>query len=82
MEHNYIVNILRKYHIQDYYRYVDDILIVYNEDITNIDDMLIAFNLIHPNIQFTLEKQTHNTLNYLDITITITHKKLSFSIYR
>jgi hypothetical protein len=82
MEHNHIVNILNKFHIQDYYRYVDDILMIYNEDTTNIDDMIGAFNLIHPNIQFTIEKQIHNALNYLDITIAITHKKLHFNIYR
>jgi nucleoside-specific outer membrane channel protein Tsx len=67
-EHNHIVNILQKHNIIDYYRYVDDILIVYNEDNTNIDNTLIEFNSIHPNIQYTIEKQNSNILNYLDIS--------------
>jgi hypothetical protein len=40
LEHNYIINILKKHHITDYYRYVDDVLIIYNEDHTNIDNKL------------------------------------------
>jgi hypothetical protein len=35
LEHNKIINILKKPHIIDYYRYVDDILIVYNTRATN-----------------------------------------------
>jgi hypothetical protein len=53
-EHNYIINILQKHNIIDYYRYVDDILIIYNEDNTNIDNTLIEFNTKHPNIQYTI----------------------------
>jgi hypothetical protein len=46
-EHNHTVDILQKHNIIDYYRYVDDILIIYNEDNTNIDNTLIEFNSIH-----------------------------------
>jgi hypothetical protein len=38
LEHNDIIKILQKHHIIDYYRYVDGILIIYNEDHTNIED--------------------------------------------
>jgi hypothetical protein len=31
LEHTKIINILKKHYIMDYYRYVDDILIVCNE---------------------------------------------------
>jgi hypothetical protein len=48
LEHNGIINILKEHHITDYCRYVDDILIIYNEDYTNIDDTLKEFNSIHP----------------------------------
>jgi hypothetical protein len=34
-EHNYIINILQKHRIIDYYTYVDDILIIYIEDYTD-----------------------------------------------
>jgi hypothetical protein len=61
IEHNRIINILQRHHITDYCRYVDDILIVYNEDCTNIDNTLKEFNYIHPNIQYTMEKQINTT---------------------
>jgi hypothetical protein len=60
LEHNHIANILKRHHIIDYYRYVDDILIIYNEDYFNIEDTLAEFNSIHPNIQYTIEKQINN----------------------
>jgi hypothetical protein len=41
-------------------------LIIYNEDYTKIEDTLTEFNSIHPNIQYTIEKQINNKLNYLD----------------
>jgi hypothetical protein len=81
-EHNYISKILQKQDVIDYYRYVDDMLIVYDDDHTNIDNMLKEFNSTHPNIQYTIEKQTNNTLNYLDISIENTHCNFIFSINR
>jgi hypothetical protein len=51
LEHNYIVNILQRHHIIDYYRYVNDTLIICIEDYTNTEDKLTEFNSIHPNIQ-------------------------------
>jgi hypothetical protein len=71
-----------KHKVIDYYRYVDDILIVYNEKFTNINHMLTDFNNIHPNIKYTMETQTENKLNYLDITIEINNKAITFDIYR
>jgi hypothetical protein len=81
LEHTKIINILKKY-IIEYCRYVDDILILYNKCITNIEHTLADFNSIHPNIQFTIENETHNSLNYLDLTITNMQEKLTFSIFR
>jgi hypothetical protein len=82
IEHNHIISILTKHNILDYHRYVDDILIIYNEDHTDIEDTLKEFNSIHPNIQYTIEKVRDNQLNYLDMTIDDTHNTPTFSIYR
>jgi hypothetical protein len=43
--------------------------------------MLEEFNTVHPNLKFTLETETHNKINYLDITIN-KQDKLTFGIYR
>jgi hypothetical protein len=81
-EHNHIINILQRHRIIDYYRYVDNILIIYNEDYINIDDTLKEFNFIHPNIQYTMEKHINNKQSYLDITIENTHNIFTFNINR
>jgi hypothetical protein len=81
LEHNEIYNILKKYNILNYSRYVDDIFILYKNAHTNIDHMLLEFNNMHKNVQFIIEKENNNTIKYLDITI---HKKpttLEFNIY-
>jgi hypothetical protein len=57
LEHNHITHTLQKHNILNYYRYVDGILIVYNENHTNIDDTLQEFNSIDPNIHYTIDKE-------------------------
>jgi DNA-binding cell septation regulator SpoVG len=42
LEHTITVDILKKYQIIDYYRYVDDILIIYSAQTTNINNTLIS----------------------------------------
>jgi nucleoside-specific outer membrane channel protein Tsx len=54
LEHTTIIDILTKFQIIDYYRYVDDILIIYNTRTPNIDNTLCEFNKIHPKIKFTM----------------------------
>lgn len=65
IEHTQIYKILLKHQIINYFRYVDDILIIFNNRKTNIPNMLHEFNLIHPNVKFTLENETNNKLNSL-----------------
>jgi hypothetical protein len=49
--------------------------------ITNMEQVLNAFNNIHNNIQFTLEKENDNKLNFLDITVHRLHSKLEYKIF-
>jgi hypothetical protein len=44
--------------------------------------MLQEFSIIQPNLQFTIEKEQHNKMNFLDITLQRTDKNLSYSIHR
>jgi hypothetical protein len=82
LEYTEIANILKKYQIVDYHRYVDDILIIYNAQRTNIYDTLDEFNAINPNLKFTIEEQTNFTTNFLDLTITNCNNTLDCSILR
>ena len=74
--------ILSKHIIKGYYRYVDDILVVYTGNTTNIHTVLDEFNSITPKLEFTLEEEQNGKINFLDFTIVKTHKGLSFDIYR
>jgi hypothetical protein len=47
----------------DYYRYVNDVLIIINTNTTTIENTFIEFNSIHPSIKFTMEKEVHYTFN-------------------
>jgi hypothetical protein len=80
LEHTLIADILNKHQITDYHRYVDDILIIYGTQKTNITNTLEDFNAIHPKLKFTMEQQTQNKIIYLDLTITNNKNELSFEI--
>jgi len=81
LEDTHLTQISNK-HITAYFRYADDILIIYDSrhsDIKNIQD---DFNTLHPNMTFTAETETNNQINFLDITIHKTPTKWTTSIYR
>jgi len=61
---------------------VDDKLIIYNENVTDVKQVLKSFNGITPSLTFTLEQEEGNKLNFLDILIIKTKDKISFDIYR
>jgi hypothetical protein len=82
LENSKIYNLLLNYNIVGYFRYVDDILIVYNDSTTEIEDLLNDFNSLTANLKFTLEKEEDCKINFLDITIHRENNKLSVEIYR
>jgi hypothetical protein len=82
MEHKYLYSILKTQQIIAYYRYVDDIFIIYNKSKTNIEKTLNNFNNIQLSMKFTIEKEQHEKINYLDNTIHRKDKQLEFSIHR
>jgi hypothetical protein len=81
-ENTKIIDILLEYHILHYFRYVDDILIVYKNDTTSIYDVLDIFNSIIPTMKFTVENEKENKTNFIDITISKEENNMSFNICR
>jgi hypothetical protein len=61
---------------------VDELLIICNEKKTDIEDILNYFNNITPRLNFTIEKETRGSINFLDITIDRDKKRFSVDIYR
>jgi hypothetical protein len=82
LEHNQIMQLLKKHKIISYHRYVDDILIIYDTTNTNINNTLTDFNNIHHKIQFTIENEQNSLINFLDLTVTRQHNRFQFGIYR
>jgi hypothetical protein len=78
--HKYTIFLKQK--IIAYFRYVDDILIIYDNKNTNIDQTLNDFNNLQPTLKFTIENEKHKILNFLDLTIHRKKKHLQYSIYR
>ena len=80
IEHTQIYDIPRQHNIIGYFRYVDDILIVYNDKDTNIQNLLKLFNNISPTLNFTIEHEVNNSINFLDLTI-YKNQQFSFRVY-
>jgi hypothetical protein len=71
-----------KHKIVRYFRYTDDILMIYDSSHTDINNIQNNFNTIHPNIKFTAEKESNNQISFLDVTIHRTSTNWKISIYR
>jgi len=56
IEHTTFYTILLQNNNLGYFRYVDDILIVYNDSNTDIDKLLDYFNSAIPTMTFSIEK--------------------------
>ena len=68
--------------MEGYFRYVDDILVVYKDNLTNIKDILNLFNNVTPGRVFTLEQEQNGRLNFLYLPIPKGTSELTFEIFR
>jgi hypothetical protein len=82
LEHNSICKILVENKVVAYFRYVDDILIVYDKQQTDITHLLALFNNLHPKLTFTMELEEDMKVNFLDLTIHRLPAGVYVSIYR
>jgi len=78
MENTAIYELLVKHKIEGYFRYVDDILVMYKEDKTDILEVPEDFNNMVPSLKFTLEREQNNKINFLEIIVTRNQEGLSF----
>jgi hypothetical protein len=82
LKHMDLYEILLRHHIIGYYRYVDDLLLVFDTQITNICNVLQEFNTVTPTLRFTLEEETNNKINFLNITIIHNVDSIQFNRYQ
>jgi hypothetical protein len=82
LENTKIFDILVKHHVIGYFQYVDDILLDYISNVTNIHVILDTLNKLIPTMHFTIEEEADNRMNFLDNTISRSDNKISFNIHR
>jgi hypothetical protein len=80
-EHRVIYDILTRNHIFGYFRYVDDVLLAYEHEFTDIYLVLKQFNATVPSLTFTIEEKQEEHINFMDITIVRSLKQFTFDIY-
>jgi hypothetical protein len=68
--------------IISYHRYVDDTLLIFNGNKRQLTILKNKLNKIHKNLQFTLEDEVNDSINFLDLRIKKSNSRLNFSIYR
>ena len=81
LEDTKLLDILTRHHILGYFRYVDDILVVYDSSDTDIHTVLDQFNDTTPTLTFTMEMEEENII-FLDISILKNNESFEFKIYR
>ncbi len=87
LEHEVLCSSLKVPRI--FFRYVDDIFLVWDESLGSHRDFLAELNSQHPDIQLTEEQEKNQTLPFLDVLVkrpTVSadkkREKASFDIYR
>ena len=81
-ENTHLARLSQKRKIINYFRYVDDILLIFDFNHTHIQAILMDFNTSHLHLKFTAEIGRDNIINYLDTSIQKTPNNLKTSIYR
>jgi hypothetical protein len=62
IEHTYLPCPAQKHKLINYFHFVNDILLIYDLQHTNIHTILNDFNYIHPNLVFTQETEQNNKI--------------------
>jgi allophanate hydrolase subunit 1 len=82
LEATYIKHWLDNKEIVFYKRYVDGILIIYDQRKTNEKIILHQINRVDKILQFKISIEENNTIHYLDISIYRNNENFSIGIYR
>ena len=63
-------------------RHVDDVFCIFTILKEKILEFHTRINRWHPNLQFTVEFESHNSITFLDVLVTQEQEKLTTSLYR
>lgn len=68
--------------IIEWLRYVDDIFIIFDNNLITAQEILDKINKLHMKIKFTMENEIKHKINHLDLTLYRTKDKIHINIYR
>jgi hypothetical protein len=60
-----IFPLLIKHQIIGCFRYVENILLIYDQRNTNIEEALTEYSKLQPTMKFSINKELHNTINFI-----------------
>ncbi|XP_050518679.1 uncharacterized protein LOC126892954 isoform X2 [Diabrotica virgifera virgifera] len=82
MDHLESNHIMKNPEILHWFRYVDDCLVFIAGHHDSAQQLLLKINSIHPNIKFTMELESSQAINFLDLSITRLNNQFNFGIFR
>ena len=82
LENTHIRHIMENQGITLYTRYVDDILIIYDNRRINAEYILNHANKMHPNIKFDLTTEENNQIHFLDLKLIRLNERIEIDIHR
>jgi hypothetical protein len=82
LEENYIKHCLEHKDILYYRRYVDDLILIYDQSRISADKIHNFINHIDVHLDFKISEEINNTLPYLDLSISRNNNNIELEIYR
>jgi len=82
LEETYIKHWLESKEVIYYKRYVDDILITLDQNVTNEQTIINHVNNINEHLQFKMSSEENNLTNYLDLSIHRNNNNIDIEIHR
>jgi len=82
LEQLHMTQILDTNNIVYYTRYVNDILIIYDNTLISLETISEQINKLHPDLQFTHTQEQDNTVNFLDLHLIRHPNTTEIDIYR
>ena len=82
LEETYVKHCLENKEITYYKRYVDDILIIFDQNKTDEHTIHNFMNYVDKHLEFKMSTEEHNVTNYLDLSINRNTNNMELFIYR
>ena len=66
--------------MNNYFRYLDDIFLIFDKNLLPVDDLCIIFNELNPDLNFKLES-LGDEINFLDVKVKVEDRVITTDIF-